>query len=94
MEMDEFTAGARFGYGTAWSEAAAEADRGGTGAILRDIQNRRLGVHRRRDGPKTLYCFDCCEWVSNTANYEMGREGVIAHSHVCAPQQSGSEDAP
>jgi len=30
-----------------------------------------------------LFCFDCGEFISNTANHEMTREGYIAYSHSC-----------
>jgi hypothetical protein len=30
-----------------------------------------------------LFCFDCGEFISNTANFEMKKEGVFAHSHSC-----------
>jgi len=44
-----------------------------------------LGVHPYPGGPKSLRCFDCGEWVTNTANAEMMKEGFIGHSHVCKP---------
>lgn len=30
-----------------------------------------------------LFCFDCGEFIPNTANHEMKREGYFAHSHSC-----------
>jgi len=37
-------------------------------------------VPTKKDG---LFCFDCGEFISNTANHEMKREGVFAYSHSC-----------
>lgn len=42
-------------------------------------------VKPREGGPYSLYCYDCGEWVPNTANAEMGKEGCYAHSHWCKP---------
>ena len=53
----------------------------------------KKGVHRRSGGPRSLYCYDCGEWVANTANYEMQREGCFAHSHICkagGPRSAGN----
>jgi len=30
-----------------------------------------------------LVCLDCGEFVTNTANHEMKREGTYSHSHSC-----------
>ena len=30
-----------------------------------------------------LFCFDCGEFISNTANHEMEREGYVSYSHSC-----------
>ena len=30
-----------------------------------------------------LFCFDCGKFISNTANHEMQKEGMFAHSHSC-----------
>ncbi len=34
-------------------------------------------------GPFSLYCESCKCWVPNTANAEMRKEGLYAHSHWC-----------
>lgn len=34
-------------------------------------------------GPYSLYCKSCKCWVPNTANVEMRKEGLYAHSHWC-----------
>lgn len=34
-------------------------------------------------GPYSLYCKSCKCWVPNTANAEMRKEGLYAHSHWC-----------
>lgn len=40
-------------------------------------------VRPREGGRYSLYCYDCNRWIPNTANHEMHKEGVYAHSHVC-----------
>ncbi len=40
-------------------------------------------VHPKPGGPYSLYCERCHCWIPNTANYEMMKEGVYAHSHCC-----------
>lgn len=44
-------------------------------------------VYMREDGK--LYCRQCRCTVPNTANHEMRREGVYAHSHVCGIRAEG-----
>ena len=49
-------------------------------------------------GPYSLYCTSCHRWIPNTANYEMKKEGVFAHSHFCSngkclsPNDGGIDD--
>ena len=84
-ELDDYAKGAQFGYSLAWVEAKHIADRlGAEGVIKACSPERRIGVQPRKDGPCSLFCFDCGEWVANTANYEMQREGMFSHSHFCA----------
>ena len=40
-------------------------------------------VVQKEGGPYSLYCTSCKRWIPNTANYEMKKEGCIAHSHQC-----------
>ena len=40
-------------------------------------------VKPRPNGPYSLYCFSCNQWVPNTANSEMKKEGCFSHSHSC-----------
>jgi len=47
------------------------------------MTEQKHGVQPREGGPRSLYCYDCGEWVPNTANHEMAREGYFAHSHSC-----------
>jgi hypothetical protein len=44
-------------------------------------------VKPREGGKYSLYCYDCDTWVPNTANHEMRKEGVIAHSHICSKHE-------
>lgn len=37
----------------------------------------------RKGGPYPLFCCTCKRWIPNTANHEMQKEGVYAHSHIC-----------
>ncbi len=46
------------------------------------FRDSRVGVHPRKGGTQSLYCYDCGEWVYNTADFEMSRGG-FAHSHSC-----------
>ncbi len=87
--LDEYAKGARFGYLLAWGEAKRIANQLGGAGVL-DSASKRLeitpiyiGVYPRDNGPYTLYCFDCGKWVPNTANTEMQKEGMFAHSHAC-----------
>lgn len=41
-------------------------------------------VVEKKGGPFSLFCTDCNCWVPNTANAEMAKEGVFAHSHHCS----------
>ena len=43
-------------------------------------------VKPRKGGQYSLYCYDCGEWVPNTANAEMSKEGCYSHSHWCKPK--------
>ena len=43
-------------------------------------------VRPRKGGQYSLYCYDCGEWVPNTANAEMSKEGCYSHSHWCKPK--------
>ena len=82
--VDDFGAGAQFGYSLAWVEAQQIANaRGAEGVIAACILKRKIGVQPRKGGSYSLYCFDCGEWVANTANYEMQQEGVFSDSHAC-----------
>jgi len=47
----------------------------------------KRGVQPREGGPYSLYCYDCGEWVPNTANHEMAKEGCFSHSHWCKPKE-------
>ena len=49
------------------------------------------GVQPREGGPYSLYCYDCEEWVPNTANTEMRDGGGFAHSHYCKIHQALEE---
>lgn len=40
-------------------------------------------IIEKEGGPYSLYCTKCKTWFPNTANFEMRKEGVIAHSHLC-----------
>lgn len=46
-----------------------------------------------------MYCTSCHRWIPNTANAEMRKEGVYAHSHFCVdgvnktPDDGGMDDA-
>lgn len=40
-------------------------------------------VRPRPGGRYSLFCYDCQRWIPNTANDEMRKEGVYAHSHIC-----------
>lgn len=40
-------------------------------------------IIQKPGGPWSLYCTECHMWFPNTANHEMKKEGVIAHSHCC-----------
>lgn len=40
-------------------------------------------VRPREGGPYSLYCYSCGEWVPNTANSEMKKEGAFSYSHIC-----------
>lgn len=40
-------------------------------------------VRPRKGGPYSLFCYDCGEWVPNTANSEMAKEECYSHSHRC-----------
>ena len=40
-------------------------------------------IIQKDGGPYSLFCTSCKRWIPNTANYEMKKEGVIAHSHFC-----------
>ena len=42
-----------------------------------------MPVIPKNGGPWSLFCTDCGTWTPNTANYEMKKEGVYAHSHRC-----------
>ena len=44
-------------------------------------------VRPREGGPYSLFCYDCGRWIPNTANHEMAREGVYAHSHFCTVEE-------
>lgn len=48
----------------------------------------KRGVQPREGGPYSLYCYDCGEWVPNTANHEMTKEGCFSHSHWCKPRKA------
>ena len=91
-DLDEYAKGTRFGYLLAWGEARRIADQlGGKGVLdsaskRLDVEPIFIGVHPRDGGPRSLYCFDCGEWVPNTANTEMLKEGMFAHSHVCVSE--------
>ena len=91
--LDEYAKGAKYGYILAWYEAIKIADRLGVIGIDDALKRREklnfaycLSVRPRNDGPYNLYCFDCGEWVPNTANTEMLKEGMFAHSHVCVSE--------
>lgn len=40
-------------------------------------------VQLREGGQYSLFCYNCRRWIPNTANHEMNREGLYAHSHFC-----------
>jgi hypothetical protein len=40
-------------------------------------------VRPREGGRYSLFCYTCRRWIPNTANHEMQKEGVFAHSHFC-----------
>jgi hypothetical protein len=88
VSLDEFAKGARWGYSLAWAEAASVANRRGAEGVIADCPHARIRVQPREGGRYSLYCFECGEWVPNTANYEMQREGCFAHSHSC--EEAGS----
>lgn len=50
-------------------------------------------VRPKKGGPYSLYCYDCCRWIPNTANSEMRKEtylaGGFAHSHLCGKAKNG-----
>ena len=46
-----------------------------------------LYVFPSKLGSYSLYCYACGESVPNTANHEMAKEGVYAHSHHCYSPQ-------
>ena len=58
-----------------------------------DVEMEKRGVQPREGGRYSLYCYDCGEWVPNTANHEMAREGYFAHSHRCKKPVVVEEDA-
>ena len=85
--LDNYAEGAQWGYSLAWIEAKRIANSLGADGVIKACSlDRTIGVQPRADGPRSLYCFDCGEWVSNTANYEMQREHIFAHSHVCVEE--------
>ena len=43
-------------------------------------------VRPRKGGPYSLFCYTCRRWIPNTANSEMLKEGVFAHSHRCVKE--------
>lgn len=45
-------------------------------------------IVEKAGGPYSLYCTECKVWFPNTANYEMRKEGCIAHSHICGCKNS------
>ncbi len=94
-ELDEYTEGARYGYCLAWMEARELANSLGAEGVIgaADQANARtpdrtIGVELREGGQYSLYCYDCGEWVPNTANAEMLKEGAFAHSHFCKEEAS------
>ena len=48
---------------------------------IKDMGGKLMDVRDRPDG--TLYCAECGQEVSNTANHEMRKEGVFSHDHWC-----------
>ena len=47
------------------------------------MEKKYADVIQKSGGPYSLYCRSCKRWVPNTANEEMKKEGVFAHSHFC-----------
>lgn len=47
------------------------------------VEKKYADVIQKSGGPYSLYCRSCKRWVPNTANAEMKKEGVFAHSHFC-----------
>jgi len=46
--------------------------------------------HGMKGAKYSLYCKTCDSWVPNTANYEMKKEGCVAHSHSCIKYPDGT----
>ena len=46
-------------------------------------------VKPKEGGPLPLYCNQCRCWVPDTANSEMKKDGLYAHSHLCGRMNNG-----
>lgn len=56
------------------------------------MAKKYANVIQKPGGPFSLYCTSCHRWIPNTANAEMKKEGIFAHSHFCVDGEPYFDD--